>query len=106
MKDKEMNETKLTAPQCALCSEKDKVCRVIEGSGPAYCPTYNKKKSIEKAIKEYENPEIENSLRQLLYKKPNVMQIDTSNHTYYIQLSLESRRYVNLQKRCLIRNWE
>ena len=53
-----MNETKLTAPQCALCSEKDKVCRVIEGSGPAYCPTNNKKKSIEKAIKEYENPRI------------------------------------------------
>lgn len=52
-----MNENKLTIPQCALCSEKDKACRITNGSGPAYCPTNNKKKSIEKAIKEYENPE-------------------------------------------------
>lgn len=57
-KEKKMNKNKLIIPQCTLCSEKDKICRVIEGSGPVYCPTNNYKKSIEKAIKEYKNPEI------------------------------------------------
>jgi uncharacterized metal-binding protein len=53
-----MSENEITIPQCALCSVKYKVCRKVKGSGPDYCPTNNYEKSIENAIKEYENPEI------------------------------------------------
>ena len=45
-------------PQCALCSVKEKACRVEEGKGPDFCPTENESAAIEKATKEYEKPEI------------------------------------------------
>ena len=46
-------------PQCALCSKKSRVCESeSKGKGPAFCPTENYKSVIEKALKEYEKPEI------------------------------------------------
>ena len=45
-------------PQCALCSVKDRVCQVENGTGPDFCPTNNSRETIKKAIKEYEKPEI------------------------------------------------
>jgi len=45
-------------PQCALCTVKDKACRSEEGTGPEFCPTENERAAIEKAVKEYEKPEV------------------------------------------------
>lgn len=46
-------------PQCALCSKKSRVCESeSKGKGPVFCPTENYKSVIEKALKEYEKPEI------------------------------------------------
>ena len=45
-------------PQCALCSVKEKACRVEGGDGPEFCPTENERAAIEEAVKEYEKPEI------------------------------------------------
>ena len=50
-------------PQCALCSVKDRACRIEHGSGPEFCPTTNYKRIVEKAIKEYEKPEIKEFAR-------------------------------------------
>ena len=46
-------------PQCAICSVQSRIC-VSESNGknPAFCPTKNYKSVIEKALKEYEKPEI------------------------------------------------
>jgi uncharacterized metal-binding protein len=44
--------------QCALCSVKEKACRVEGGDGPEFCPTQNERAAIEEAVKEYEKPEI------------------------------------------------
>ena len=45
-------------PACATCSVKDPICRVEGGKGPKTCPTKNYRETIEKALKEYEKPEI------------------------------------------------
>jgi uncharacterized metal-binding protein len=46
-------------PQCALCSKQSRVCESeSKGKGPVFCPTENYKSVIEKALKEYEKPEI------------------------------------------------
>ena len=46
-------------PQCAECSVKVKKCEsVTNGKSPVFCPTKNYKSVIEKALKEYEKPEI------------------------------------------------
>ncbi len=53
-------------PNCALCSFKisDRLCRNADGKYPSACPTANKKALAERAIKEYEKPEIYNFARQ------------------------------------------
>jgi uncharacterized metal-binding protein len=45
-------------PQCATCSVKDRICETEGGKGPEFCPTKHYRTAIEKAIKEYEKPEI------------------------------------------------
>jgi uncharacterized metal-binding protein len=45
-------------PQCAKCSEKDKICRVEGGKGPKFCPTENYGEIVESAVKEYERSEV------------------------------------------------
>lgn len=58
-----MNENKPETSQCALCSVKDKACRMENGIGPVFCPTKNKKKTINQAIKEYEKPAVKEFAR-------------------------------------------
>lgn len=51
-------------PQCAECSLKNRICESGEsGESPAFCPTINYKSVIEKALKEYEKPEIKEFAR-------------------------------------------
>ncbi|MGD9161590.1 MAG: DUF1847 domain-containing protein [Desulfobacteraceae bacterium] len=51
-------------PQCAECTLKDRICESGEkGKSPAFCPTINYKSVIEKALKEYEKPEIKEFAR-------------------------------------------
>jgi uncharacterized metal-binding protein len=50
-------------PQCALCSVKDRACQTENGTGPDFCPTKNYGKTVKKAIKEYEKPEIKEFAR-------------------------------------------
>jgi len=47
---------------CALCSFKisDRQCRNADGKSPEACPTENKKNLCEKALREYEKPDIYN----------------------------------------------
>ncbi len=45
-------------PGCAMCSVEDRICETEEGKGPVFCPTKNYKTVIEKALHEYEKPEI------------------------------------------------
>jgi uncharacterized metal-binding protein len=45
--------------QCALCSAKNRVCLVENGEGPLSCPTKEDIIVINKALKEYEKPEIQ-----------------------------------------------
>jgi len=47
-----------TNPQCAICEVKNRACESRNGKGPSFCPTKNHKKSIEKAMKEYQKPEV------------------------------------------------
>lgn len=47
-----------TMPRCAVCSEKERICRSEKGKGPEFCPTLNKREIIEKAVKEYKRPDI------------------------------------------------
>ena len=49
---------KILGPQCALCSFKNRACRVENGEGPPFCPMKHYKQVIERAVKEYERPEI------------------------------------------------
>lgn len=51
-------------PQCAECSIKNRICESGQkGKSPAFCPTKNYKSVIEKALKEYEKPEIKEFAR-------------------------------------------
>lgn len=51
-------------PQCAKCSVKIRICESeSKGKGPVFCPTKNYKPVIEKALKEYEKPEIKGFAR-------------------------------------------
>jgi uncharacterized metal-binding protein len=45
-------------PQCATCSVKERRCEHEGGKGPQFCPTDHYRTAIEKALKEYEKPEI------------------------------------------------
>lgn len=45
-------------PQCALCSMKERACRIKNGEGPDFCPTKNYRKTIERASEEYKKHEI------------------------------------------------
>jgi uncharacterized metal-binding protein len=45
-------------PECAACSVKERICLSEKGTGPASCPTINYHTVIEKALREYERPEI------------------------------------------------
>ncbi|MBN2402767.1 MAG: DUF1847 domain-containing protein [Spirochaetes bacterium] len=49
---------KFISPQCAMCAVKERLCENENGKGPAFCPTANYKAVIEKAMHEYERPEI------------------------------------------------
>ena len=49
---------------CVKCKIVDKICRKPEGRGPKFCPTLTKKDIIEKALKEYDKPEIMEFARQ------------------------------------------
>lgn len=51
-----MSEKKL--PQCALCTVEPKICDVEGGKGPAFCPTINYRETTERAVQEYQQPEI------------------------------------------------
>jgi len=53
----------LASPQCATCAVKDRICRTEDGTGPDFCPTINYKETIEKAVKEYDKPEIKEFAR-------------------------------------------
>ena len=43
--------------QCALCNVETRICRSREGSGPQFCPTKNKGKEVQAAMKGYADPE-------------------------------------------------
>jgi len=45
-------------PECAQCSVKDRICLSAGGTGPPSCPTIHYRSAIEKAVREYERPEI------------------------------------------------
>jgi len=45
-------------PQCAVCPVKDRACQVENGTGPDFCPMKNYTATIERALTEYEKPEI------------------------------------------------
>ena len=45
-------------PQCATCSVQERMCENEGGKGPQFCPTSHYRTAIEKALKEYEKPEI------------------------------------------------
>ncbi len=49
--------------QCAICSAKSRACRSPEGKGPSFCPTQNRKETIEPTLSEYRKPEIEEFAR-------------------------------------------
>lgn len=54
-----MEKKEKIQPRCAECSVEIKLCESgKKGKGPAFCPTKNYKSVIEKALKEYEKPEI------------------------------------------------
>jgi uncharacterized metal-binding protein len=50
-------------PECATCSVKDRICLSEKGTGPTSCPTTNYRAAIEKALQEYERPEIKEFAR-------------------------------------------
>lgn len=43
-------------PQCAKCEKR--VCQTGQGKGPAFCPMETRKEVIEKALMEYDKPEV------------------------------------------------
>lgn len=45
-------------PRCVVCAVKNRACTIPDGEGPTYCPTTEYKDVIEKAVKEYIEPEI------------------------------------------------
>jgi len=49
---------------CVKCKIVDKICRRPDGHGPKFCPTLTKKEIIEKALDEYDKPEIKEFARQ------------------------------------------
>lgn len=49
---------------CAQCSVIQKACRFEDGKGPSACPTVYKKDVIEKVLKAYDQPEINEFARQ------------------------------------------
>lgn len=44
--------------QCAVCFVKNRACITTTGTGPSFCPTIHDKALVERAVKEYEKPEI------------------------------------------------
>ncbi len=47
-----------TRPGCAICAVKDRICVTEGGKGPEFCATIHYRAAIEKALLEYEKPEI------------------------------------------------
>jgi len=43
---------------CVKCRVVDKICRVPDGRGPDFCPTKTRTEVIEKAMEEYQRPQI------------------------------------------------
>ena len=52
-----MNNQTLNS-HCAVCSVKNRACITPTGIGPVFCPTTRNQALVERAIKEYEKPEI------------------------------------------------
>ena len=48
---------------CAKCSVVEKLCRSKNGKGPSWCPTKKETKSLEEALKKYDDPELKNFAR-------------------------------------------
>jgi len=44
-------------PECTKCNVKEKICTSKTGEGPKFCPTITKDKTINNAMKEYQNSE-------------------------------------------------
>lgn len=59
----EKSNNNLPDPQCALCSVKNRICRVKDGKGPDFCPTKNNKSMEESVIIEYRKPDIKEFVR-------------------------------------------
>ncbi len=53
-------------PKCAQCSVKpaQRACRVAGGPGPDSCPTLHRTGAVDRALKEYREPEIREFARQ------------------------------------------
>ena len=49
---------------CVKCKIVDKICRRPDGHGPKFCPTLTRKEIIERALDEYDKPEIKEFARQ------------------------------------------
>lgn len=49
---------------CAKCKVVDKICRKPDGHGPKFCPTLTKQDIVEKALIEYDRPELQEFARQ------------------------------------------
>jgi uncharacterized metal-binding protein len=49
---------------CVKCKIVDKICRRPDGHGPKFCPTLTKKEIVERALDEYDKPEIKEFARQ------------------------------------------
>jgi uncharacterized metal-binding protein len=46
-------------PECAKCKIKEKICRTPQGQSPDFCPTLNKKETLQRANDEYKIPRIQ-----------------------------------------------
>ncbi len=44
---------------CVKCKIVDKICRKPDGHGPAFCPTQTMSETIQKALTEYDRPQVE-----------------------------------------------
>ncbi len=47
-----------TKSECAKCGIKDKICQSPDGQGPTFCPTLYRNELVEKANREYTEPDI------------------------------------------------
>ena len=48
---------------CTKCGVDEKICRLENGKGPAWCPTKKESESLEEALEEYDNTELKEFAR-------------------------------------------